>query len=115
MTPYDKAVLAAIAKGPDPVGWYKIEQRLSMVALHERDHLPAALERLSQSGWIETSPEDREKYRVTAAGREQLVERQTLVLAWQFESDHTWLGPLKQKMDAVSPRPWVELDSDTKQ
>jgi hypothetical protein len=68
MSDYEKAVLAAIAKGPEYVGWYTIERRLSMVSLPVVGKLQTALEHLLKAGFIEESVSDPETYRTTSSG-----------------------------------------------
>jgi DNA-binding PadR family transcriptional regulator len=76
MNSYEKAVLSAIAKGPDFVGWYKIEQRLSVVDLDHRDSLPDTLKKLLEAGFIEEPSDDPGTYRITDLGRKELVNRE---------------------------------------
>jgi Mn-dependent DtxR family transcriptional regulator len=52
MTNYEQAVIRAVAAGPEPVGWYKIEQRLSREELDVREYLPDVLARLESLGFI---------------------------------------------------------------
>jgi len=65
MNEYDAAVLAAIAKGPDWLGWYKIEQRLSNLTIDKRGYLPDSLRRLAEQGLIEESESQPGTYRAT--------------------------------------------------
>jgi DNA-binding PadR family transcriptional regulator len=65
MKEYEKAVLEAIAKGPDYVGWYKIEQRLSNKTIGVRGYLPETLRRLAEQGLIEESESRPGTYRAT--------------------------------------------------
>ncbi len=53
MTNYEQAVIRAVAAGPEPVGWYKIEQRLSREEFDVREYLPDVLERLERLGVIQ--------------------------------------------------------------
>jgi hypothetical protein len=48
---------------------------------------------------------------MTASDRQE----PTKIVAWNFRTDLTWLGPLKQRLDAISRAPWTEFDSDSKQ
>jgi DNA-binding PadR family transcriptional regulator len=72
MNSYDKAVLAVIGKGPDYVGWYKIEQRLSVMDLEKRESLPNSLKKLLEAGFIKEAPETPGKYKITDLGRSAL-------------------------------------------
>jgi hypothetical protein len=74
MNKYDMAVLSAICKGDEPIGWYKIEQRLSGVRLASRDHLPEALRRLTERRLIEEDVSCPGKYRATPLGRATLSD-----------------------------------------
>lgn len=74
MNKYDRAVLSSIAKGPDCVGWYKIEQRLSVVELDKRDYLTDVLKKLLKAGFIEESSENPDAYRATDLGRKTLQD-----------------------------------------
>ena len=72
MNAYEKAVLRAVAKDSDYVGWYKIEQRLSTMPLLQRGYLPDALKLLSEQGFIEESSVASGIYKATAFGRKKL-------------------------------------------
>ena len=52
MTDYQQAVMRAVAAGPEPVGWYKIEQRLSEEEFSVREYLPDVLTNLESLGFI---------------------------------------------------------------
>lgn len=65
MNEYDAAVLAAIAKGPDWVGWYKIEQRLSVKHIDVLGYLPETLQRLTEQGLIVENASQPGTYRAT--------------------------------------------------
>jgi hypothetical protein len=65
MNEYDAAVLAAIAKGPDWVGWYEIEQRLSVKNMGVRGYLPETLQRLTMHGLIVENESQPGSYRAT--------------------------------------------------
>jgi hypothetical protein len=73
MTEYRVAVLRAVGLGPEPVGWYKIEQRLSREPLDEREHLPAVLTMLEQDGLITREADGR--VWLTEAGRAVVAAR----------------------------------------
>jgi hypothetical protein len=73
MNEYEQAVLNAVARGPDYVGWYKIEQRLSVMDIPSREYLPDALQKLLEQGLIEENSVNRGTYRATARGRSVLA------------------------------------------
>jgi DNA-binding PadR family transcriptional regulator len=50
---YCQAVLVAIAKFPDPVSWYGIEQRLHVPSETKRGYLVSAIAALVAAGLIE--------------------------------------------------------------
>jgi hypothetical protein len=72
MNQYERAVLSAIEKGPDCVGWYKIEQRLSVMKLEVREYLPDTLRQLTTKGLIEEHPDKTGQFRITERGRSTL-------------------------------------------
>lgn len=72
MKEHEQAVLQAIANGPEYVSWYKIEQRLSVMALKQRAYLPDTLRLLCERGLIEESSADSGTYRLTDSGRAAL-------------------------------------------
>jgi Mn-dependent DtxR family transcriptional regulator len=65
---YQRAILRAVALGPEPLGWYKIEQRLSREALNVREYLPDALAELERGGYLTRHPEG--SVSLTEQGRE---------------------------------------------
>jgi hypothetical protein len=69
MNNYDRAVLAAIAKGPEPVAWYRIEQPLSVTELEMRESLPESLHELTVAGLIEEAL-DEPGGKITAGARQ---------------------------------------------
>jgi len=52
VTDYEQAVMRAVAAGPEPIGWYKIEQRLSRETIGVREYLPDTLTNLERLGFI---------------------------------------------------------------
>ena len=70
MTNYEQAVIRAVAAGPEPVGWYKIEQRLSREELDAREYLPDVLARLERLGFIRRDASG--GVSLTESGREAL-------------------------------------------
>ena len=75
MNQYERATLDAIAKGPEYVGWYKIEQRLSSMDLSSREYLPETLQRLAHRGLIEAHPHNKDTYKVAESGKAALADR----------------------------------------
>ena len=74
MTQYEEAVLKAVrAKDPAYIGWYAIEQQLSMMELNEREYLPDTLKRLLLLALLEENPAEQGKVRLTALGRSALI------------------------------------------
>jgi hypothetical protein len=122
MTAYDTAVLDAIAKGPDYVGWYKVEQRLSSVALDQRDRLPDALKRLLAANYIEESQSAPGTYRATGRGRDALaapvqlrqISQPPRRLAWFFTTTVMGREEIKKVLEALTATPWELYDSDTR-
>jgi DNA-binding HxlR family transcriptional regulator len=66
---YEQAVLRAMSSDPDPVGWYKLEQRLSVMTLETREYLPETLRSLASQGLIDQHEHPVHSYALTPAGQ----------------------------------------------
>ncbi len=71
MTEFERAVLTVLARAVEPLGWYQIERRLSMMTLVERPSLLDVLVQLRQRGLVEdfaAAGEPKVRYALTVAG-----------------------------------------------
>ncbi len=71
MTEFERAVLEALARAGEPLGWYQLERRLSNVTLAERPNLLDVLTGLRQRGLVEqitATTEPKVRHAITSAG-----------------------------------------------
>jgi hypothetical protein len=75
MSPFERAVLIATAKGREFISWYRIDRRLSLAGVQPTlEHLPTVLKRLSEQGMLEQHSVDKTRFRVTELGLARLRE-----------------------------------------
>lgn len=77
MTEYERAVLTILARVGEPLGWYRIEMRLTQVTIRKWGKLPDVLEDMTRRGFlthIQQEIEPRDLYQLTEDGRRALEQ-----------------------------------------